>query len=91
MFDLTDKAAVEALAFNLAWHSALDIRSESDCYFCETTLRNYRAQVVANGLDEVLFRHLKDKLITSFDFDTSRQRIDATALRSAMRNLTRLG
>ncbi|MEZ5726464.1 MAG: transposase [Paracoccaceae bacterium] len=44
MFDLTDKAAVEAPAFNLAWHYALDIRSESDCYFCEKTLRNYRAR-----------------------------------------------
>ena len=43
MFDLTDKAAVEALAFNLAWHYALDIRSERDCYFCEKTLRSYRA------------------------------------------------
>ena len=91
MFDLTDKAAVEALAFNLAWHYALDIRSEGDCYFCEKTLRNYRAQVVESGLDEVLFRRLTDKLIASFDVDTSRQRIDSTALRSAMRNLTRLG
>lgn len=91
MFDLTDKSTVEALAFNLAWHYALDIRSESDCYFCEKTLRNYRAQVVASGLDEVLFRHLTDKLIAAFDVDTSLQRIDSTALRSAMRNLTRLG
>lgn len=91
MFDLTDKAAIEALAFNLAWHYALDIRSEQDCYFCEKTLRNYRAQVVASGLDEDLFRHLTDKLVAVFDVDTSRQRIDSTALRSAMRSLTRLG
>ena len=26
----------------MAWHYALDVRSEADSYFCEKTLRNYR-------------------------------------------------
>jgi Transposase DDE domain/Transposase domain (DUF772) len=91
MHDLTDAATVEALAFNLAWHYALDIRAETDCYFCEKTLRNYRARVVAKGLDAILFRHLTDKLIRAFSVDTSHQRMESTALRSAMRSLTRLG
>ncbi|MEZ5725425.1 MAG: transposase [Paracoccaceae bacterium] len=90
MFDLTDKAAVEALAFNLAWHYALDIRKVRATVICEKTLRNYRAQVVESGWTRC-FSRLTDKLIASFDVDTSRQRIDPTALRSAMRNLTRLG
>ena len=42
LHDLTDAQTVEAIAFNLAWQYALDIRSEADCYFCERTLRTYR-------------------------------------------------
>ena len=42
LHDLSDAATVEALAFNIAWHHALDVRVEADCHFCEKTLRNYR-------------------------------------------------
>ena len=35
LLDLSDAATVEALAFNMAWHYALDTRSEADSYFCE--------------------------------------------------------
>lgn len=91
LHDLTDAATVEALAFNMAWHYALDVRTEADCYFCEKTLRNYRRLFIAEGLDEVLFRRMTDRLVRAFAVDTSRQRMDSTALRSAMRSLTRLG
>ena len=89
--DLTDAAAVEALAFNITWHYALDIRVESDAYLCEKTLRNYRRLVVENGLDRLLFESLTVELIKAFSVDTSKQRPDSTSIRSAMRNLTRLG
>ena len=75
----------------MAWHYALDIRTESDSYFCEKTVRNYRRLVIDDGLDEVMFRALTDRLMVAFDVDASRQRMDSTALRSAMRSLTRLG
>ena len=91
LHDLSDAATVEALAFNMAWHHALDVRVEADCYFCEKTLRNYRRLFIAEGLDEVLFRCMTDRLVRAFSVDTSRQRMDSTALRSAMRSLTRLG
>jgi len=91
LHDLSDAATVEALAFNLAWHYALDVRSEADAYFCEKTLRNYRRLFIEQGLDGVLFRCLTDRLVRAFSVDTSRQRMDSTALRSAMRSLTRLG
>jgi hypothetical protein len=91
LFDLSDSAAVEALAFNETWHYALDARGEDDMYLCERTLRNYRAMVVAADIDEVLFRVLTDKLIKVFDVDPTLQRIDSTVLRSNMRKLTRLG
>ena len=91
LHDLSDAATVEALAFNMAWHHALDVRTEADCYFCEKTLRNYRRLFIAQGPDEVLFRRMTDRLVGAFGVDTSRQRMDSTALRSAMRSLTRLG
>jgi hypothetical protein len=90
MHDLTDAATVEAIAFNLAWHYALDIRTESDAYICERTLRNYRRKVIEKGLDEVLFRGLTDRLIEAFGVEVNKQRLDSTAVRSAMRTLTRL-
>ena len=91
LHDLSDAATVEALAFNMASHHALDVRSEADCYFCEKTLRNHRRLFITEGLDEVLFRRMTDRLVRAFAVDTARQRMDSTALRSAMRSLTRLG
>ena len=49
LHDLSDAATVEALAFNMAWHYALDTRSEADSYFCEKTLRNYRRLFIEQG------------------------------------------
>ena len=91
LHDLTDKQTVEAVAFNISWHYALDIRNADDAYICERTLRNYRRLVIEKDLDQVVFRTLTDRLITTVGVDTRKQRIDSTALRSAMRNLTRLG
>jgi Transposase DDE domain/Transposase domain (DUF772) len=91
LHDLTDAATVEAVAFNITWQYALDIRVESDAYFCERTLRNYRQLLIEKELDEVLFRSLTDQLIKAVGTDTSKQRLDSTAIRSAMRHLTRLG
>ena len=91
LHDLSDAETVEALAFDMAWHYALDVRSEADSYFCEKTLRNYRRLFIEQGLDELLFRCLTDRMVQGFSVDTSHQRMDSTALRSAMRALTRLG
>lgn len=91
LHDLTDQQTSEAVSLNIAWHYALDIRSESDAYLCERTLRNYRARVIELGLDEALFRSLTDQLITAVGVDTTKQRLDSTAVRSAIRGLTRLG
>jgi hypothetical protein len=91
LHDLTDVEAVEAIALHRGWQYALDIRCESDAYICERTLRNYRRRVMAQGLQETLFRGLTDQLIKAFGIDTRRQRIDSTSIRSDMRALTRLG
>jgi hypothetical protein len=91
LHDLTDRQTTEAVALNIAWHYALDIRHEPDAYLCERTLRNYRRRILELGLDEVLFRTLTDKLIQEVGVDTTKQRLDSTAVRSAIRGLTRLG
>ena len=89
--DLTDKETVDALAFRIDWQFALDLRSETDAYLSERTLRNYRRRVLEQELDVTIFRTLTDELARAFAVDTRLQRLDSTALRSAMRNLTRLG
>lgn len=91
LHDLTDQQATEAVALNIAWHYALDIRHEPDAYLCERTLRNYRTRLLEAGLDEVLFRTLTDKLIEKVGVDVRRQRLDSTTVKSAIRGLTRLG
>ncbi|QDT32929.1 transposase [Thalassoglobus polymorphus] len=91
LHDFTDQQTTEAIALNIAWHYALDIRQDSDAYLCERTLRNYRKKVLDAGFDQVLFRTLTDKLIEEIGVDTSKQRLDSTAVRSAIRGLTRLG
>jgi hypothetical protein len=91
LHDTTDSETVEAVAFNIAWQYALDIRADTDAYLCERTLRNYRALLIERSLDQVLFRTLTDRLITAIGVDTGKQRLDSTAIRSAMRGLTRLG
>jgi hypothetical protein len=53
----------------MAWHHALDVRVEADCYFCEKTLRNYRRLFMAEGLDEALFRCMTDRLVRAFSVD----------------------
>jgi hypothetical protein len=91
IFNFTDRETEEALGFNLTWHYALDVRSDADLEMTDRTLRNYRKLVMDLGLDELIFRDVTDGLIESLDLDISKQRIDSTAFKSAMRELTRLG
>ena len=91
LHDYTDTETVEAVAFNLAWHYALDIAPLASISICERTLRNYRHIVRAHGLAPQLFQQLTDVLIRVFTVDTTLQRIDSTTVRSAVRTLTRLG
>jgi hypothetical protein len=91
MHDLTDRSAVEAISFNIMWHYSLNILNEEDCYTCERTFRTYRKLLIDRGLDSVIFKDLTDELLQKFNVDTSRQRLDSTSIRSAMRTLTRLG
>lgn len=93
MQDLSDEDTIPQLAFNLQWHYALDITTESDeaKYMCPKTLWSMRKIVTDNELDNVLFNQITDKLAKVFQVDTSKQRIDSVHIKSNMRRLGRIG
>ena len=90
--DISDDKVTDELAFNIAWHYALDITDGSDAsmYISERTVRKYRQLVIKEGLEGILFNTLTDTLIKEFQVDTSKQRLDSTHIQSNMRNLGRI-
>ena len=91
--DLTDKAAIEQLAFNIQWHYAFNLPEESDDakYLSEKTLYTMRQIMIENHLDEVMFDAVTDKLAIVFGVDPKNQRIDSVHIKSNMRRLGRIG
>jgi len=92
MFDLTDEETVNQLAFNMQWHYALNLTEESDDakYICPKTLWNMRKIVIENALDELLFSNITQHLVSIFNVDTNKQRIDSVHIKSNMRKLGRI-
>jgi hypothetical protein len=90
--DISDEKVTDELAFNIAWHYALDITEDSDAsmYISERTVRKYRQLVIREGLVDILFTMLTDTLIKEFHVDTSQQRLDSTHIQSNMGNLGRI-
>jgi hypothetical protein len=90
--DLTDKATIEQLCFNIQWHYALNIPEESDDakYISEKTLYTMRQVMIDNHLDETMFDAISDKLAMVFGVDTKDQRIDSVHIKSNMRRLGRI-
>ena len=90
--DLSDKAAIEQLCFNIQWHYALNIPEESDDakYISEKTLYTMRQLLIEQHLDKLLFNNIADKLAAVFDVDTKNQRIDSVHIQSNMRKLGRI-
>ncbi|MBI9078078.1 MAG: transposase [Desulfatibacillum sp.] len=90
--DLTDLETVQALAFDVQWHYALDLPGESDTdkYLCERSLRNTRRRAMDNKLDETLFSQITRALVKAFDVDVQKQRLDSVHIQSNMRRLGRL-
>jgi hypothetical protein len=91
--DLSDEDTVFELAFNEAWHFALDIPDESDAakYISPKTLWNLRKIITDNELDGVVFEKITGKLADVFNVDTSKQRLDSVHIKSNMRRLGRIG
>jgi len=91
--DMTDKAAIEQLAFNIQWHYALNLPEESDDakYISEKTLYTMRQLMIDNLLDGVMLDAVSDKLAAVFGVDAKDQRIDSVHIQSNMRKLGRIG
>ncbi len=90
--DLSDKAAIEQLCFNIQWHYALNISEESDDakYVSEKTLYTMRQLIIEQHLDETVFDSIADKLAEVFAVDSKCQRIDSVHIKSNMRKLGRI-
>jgi len=93
MHDLTDSEAVNEFAFNIQWHYALNLTSESDgeAYISPKTLWSMRKILTEHNLYLSLFDSVTNKLVKVFDIDTSKQRIDSVHICSNMRHLGRIG
>jgi hypothetical protein len=93
MHDLTDEEVVSQFSFNIQWHYALDIPSESDesKYLSPKTLWRLRHLVMKEKLDVALFNQTTETLAKAFHVDTSKQRLDSVHIRSNMRRLGRIG
>lgn len=92
MKDLTDKEAIDQLAFNAQWHYALNIPEESDGikYVSDKTWWSMRQRATQNNLDEVMLDLVAAKLAKVFKVNTENQRIDSVHIKSNMRKLGRL-
>ena len=93
MHDLTDQESAEQYAFNIQWHYALDITSNSDsaAYVCPKSIWSTRFIMTENNLYDSVFEAIGDELGKVFDVDTSLQRIDSVHIFSNMRHLGRIG
>jgi hypothetical protein len=93
MHDLTDQETAEQIAFNIQWHYALDItsNSDSDAYVCHKSIWTTRELMTEHGLYNAVFEATGQKLAKVFKVDTSLQRIDSVHIFSNMRHLGRIG
>jgi len=91
--DLSDEETIFQLAFNEAWHYALDIPNESDAakYMSPKTIWNFRKIITDNELDGVIFENITGKLAGVFGVNTGKQRLDSVHIKSNMRRLGRIG
>jgi len=89
MHDLTDQEAAEQFAFNIQWHYALDVTSNSDSttYVCPKSIWSTRSIMTEHNLYDSVFESIGDELGKVFDVDTSLQRIDSVHIFSNMRHL----
>lgn len=93
MHDLSDEETMSQFAFNLQWHYALDITSESDkdAYVCSRSFWAIRNIMTTHDLYRPVFDTVGDNLANVFDVDPSLQRIDSVHIFSNMRHLGRIG
>lgn len=92
MYDLTDEEAIEQFSFNIKWHYALNITSNSDqySYVSLKSLWSMRDLLTGEGLYHTLFETVTGKLVKIFKVYFEKQRIDSVHIQSNMRHLGRI-
>lgn len=92
MHDLTDEETVNQFAFNIQWHYALDITSDSDndSYVCPKSIWNIRHIMSSHDLYQPVFEAVADSLAKVFKVDSSLQRLDSIHIFSNMQHLGRI-
>ena len=89
-FNLTDKETIAELAFNQQWHFALECFNESDQIISLRTLWTMRHHLVKLDLASEAFQKATDKMVSFFDVDTTKQRLDSVHVYSNMARLGRI-
>lgn len=92
ILDLTDRQMQQAVAFDIRIHYALDIQANTDrnTYVSLKTIWTARDIMVEEGLADEIFEGSTEALIEAFGTDTSKQRIDSSAIRSNMKEMGRV-
>ncbi|HDZ62525.1 MAG TPA: hypothetical protein ENH40_05210 [Nitrospirae bacterium] len=92
MHDFTDEEAVDEYAFNIKWHYAMNITSDSDrdTYISPKTLWMMRDILTKNDLYTDVFDSVTEKLARLLKVDTTLQRYDSRHIYSNMRHLGRI-
>lgn len=90
IFNLTDEATLDALAFNQQWHYALDTFDPKEQVMAEKTLWTIRYHLISNNTGHDIFNLITDKFADKFNVDTSKQRMDSVHVYSNMAILGRV-
>ena len=88
--DLTDEQVIDHLEYNLQWHYALGIESDT-AHICQKTLHNFRQLLMDNRLAQQVFQDVTLGLAKMDGLGLGRQRLDSTHVISNIAVLTRLG
>jgi len=88
--DLTDEQVIDHLEYNLQWHYALGIESDT-AHVCQKTLHNFRVLLMDNERAQQVFEDVTLGLAKMDGLGLGRQRLDSTHVISNIAVLTRLG
>ncbi len=87
---MTDEQVIDHLEYNLQWHYALGIESDT-AYICQKTLHNFRKLLMDSRLAQQVFEDVTLGLAKMDGLGLGRQRLDSTHVISNIAVLTRLG
>ena len=90
MYDWTDEELIEHIKFDKRFEFAFDLSYE-ELLVCQKTLHNFRVLIRKQDLARAIFDDATAHIITLFNLDVGRQRIDSTHISSNMAKLSRLG